>query len=398
MSRRRNRLAVTLHHELVHFLHGFTTSSCYKYSLALLSLCKRLAEDSSRGRLTARRLRKYQHDYEFYDRLRLSAWKGLTTRDLMESTALIEGFMASFEQPTVQMFEDHLAEFYPNESHPYRTILELVRGRFGLELAVDLVPRLTFIALNTSKPVRNFLSWLDRFEGAAAADVIRIDTRTLARFLGVSVPHDLLSPDLLRGNHEVHPFVFDYIEDLWRVGGLARWYEYFAKPSRLLRGEAPPAIANRFLPPALVFSGGELLWLGAAQRWDDEKRRIFLASAAVAGACERLLGRAAPYQFCVQTACPVHATAVCHSWYSPPPSTESHESCGFPNVFAAMFGEAPSKLMVTRRRAGITDAIVNSESVASDAPTQARGSREPTHHAALGLLGRIARRRPSSAE
>ena len=352
MSRRRNRFALTFHHEVVHFLQGLTTSTGHKYSLALLSLYKRMCEDSSRGRLTLRRMRKYRHERQFYESLSGSPWKGLKTRDMMESTAVIEAFMASFQDPTLAMFEDYLAEFYPDPAHPYRTVLEIVRDRFGLDMAVELVPRLTFIALNTSQPVRNFLRFLDILDGAPLLHALVQDTRALASAVGSPLFPELLSPEMLRDAHDVHPFLFSYVEELWAAGGLARWCDYFAKPSRLLRPDAPESLNGKFLPPLIVFSGGEWCWNGAAKSWTRDMQMFYFSVSAVGGACDRLLGAARPYQFCVHTACPVYETALCYSWYAPPPAGRDHKLCEFPKLFDTMFAATPTTLMEMRDRAG----------------------------------------------
>jgi len=161
-----------------------------------------------------------------------------------------------------------------------------------------------------------------------------------------------------------------------------------------LRGDAASTLGDKFLPPALTFSGGEVLWLGAAKRWDTEMRQFFLSVAAVAGACERLLSQVRPYQFCVQLACPVYETALCHSWYSPPPPSQDHASCRFPELFMTMFGASPTSVMETRMRARIMDANVTSEAamLAADRLASGRRLRGLAGRAAAGLAGYVTRR------
>jgi len=349
-TRRSDRLSLTINHECIHFIQCLTTSQLYKYSLSLVSLCGRITKESRSGRLTKRRLRSHKTYYNFLQ-MRLSAsFRGLSAPDLMEGTAVVEGYFGTFRNATVTDFQTHLDEMYPGSDHPYRRVINIVCRRFGLELGLYLIGPLSFFALNTSQPVYNFFRFLDILHKVPESAPFGISANVLGRTVGINPDEWNIIPETIRQKGERHPIYFAYIERLANSysDDPLLLFEMAARPSRLL--SASSAIASQILPARIECNGGRGLWLGIAKGWSTDELLLYVGVATNVGVAERLIREERPYQSCPHSACPVHKTALCHAWYMAPKGPE-WSACQFPRALENIFGATADDLMAIRAAA-----------------------------------------------
>lgn len=336
LSNRDVRLICALNHEGIHFIQALTTSHAYQSSLALLGVCKSVITDGSARRLSLKRLKKHRAEYEFIQSLHHARHRGLTAVDLLEAVAVVETYFATFIDAELAGFEQYLDMFYPGPQHEYRRIYNIVRQHFDIDVALNLIPRLCFVALNTGRPVRTFLSMLKALR-SVPRHILVGDMSVISTLFGLSVgtwAHGL-DPDRLRHRHQTHMFLEPYLERFRSVDRYEELFELASRPSQLARGLGPIGIAREILSPALIWHGGIVLWQGLARRWPDEMRRGYIFITQSAGLCERLLRPRAVPNKCPHFDCPFHAAALCDTWLNIP---DNWNACDFPNAAASITG------------------------------------------------------------
>jgi hypothetical protein len=352
-DRRAFELNLTLDHEFVHFVQGFTTAFPYSYSKGLLELFAEVMETSRAGRLDADALRIYRETYSNYQRQFHQSFRGISTVDLLEAMAVTESFRSTATQVDTAAFRQYLEMCFPDLNSVYRRALAVVAQRFNEETALQLTSRLCFLALNGDDPPANFWYFIDELGREDPKRLCALSASDLAIRLGMEPrgflieTYKTLPPD---GQHKI---ALPYAELLSTLGSYAEIFEFAARPGDWLR--SPPS--EKFLllaPPLVMFSGGRGKKQGLARNWNRDQLFPYFDTAGLVGACERLLRDGRPYQFCPHMQCPVHETALCSGWFAVPQRIAWSE-CAFPKRLNVQFKTTAHDLMKVRASAGGCD-------------------------------------------
>lgn len=347
-SERAYELALTINHEGVHFIQGFTTAFTYSYSVALLNISEQIMSVSRAGHLTPDNLRRFKQSYANYQKQFRKGTRGISATDLLEAVAVTESFRATWPDLSSQAFVDYLLNYYPHEDSVYRRVIDVVNKEFGGEAALNLTPRLCFIALNGDDPPAGFWHMVDVLRHIHIPEIFSLSAWDLAEFFGMDTEGILLKQFKLIPPEGEHRVLLPYLEYLSKLGPYKEIFEFAARPGDRLRQETveDPRWLN-LVPPLIMTSGGRGRVVGLGRTWSETQLFQHIDSAALVGACERLLTDENPYQCCPHTECPVHESALCHAWY-PVPQRMHWSECGFPKRIKVQFGQSAEQLTEIR--------------------------------------------------
>jgi len=334
------RLVLTLNHESVHFLQGMTAALPFSYSLNLLEFCSNLMRDSRERTLDAAAFTRKREQFKQLNSLLYIQSRNVSTVDLLEAMAVVEGFRATATNCTPASFVEHLETFYGTSPSPYRRVIDIVRSTFDNETALESTSRLCFLALNGDNPPDSFWTILEILQShGKPSSLSAID---MMRMAGMDYKTSLLAQHhFLSKEMNTHKILAPYIEYLSRLGSLEDIFEFAARPGDWLRGKGPSG-SEDMVPPVIVFSGGRGKKMGLATKWSEEQFFMFVDATALVGACQALLCGGIMYLACPHTDCPVHSTRLCHAWYAIPTDPKI---CAFPKRFNLHFGCDPSSML-----------------------------------------------------
>lgn len=338
-------LVLTINHETVHFLQGLTTAFLYSISVSYFQLFRDLVQTAKRGDLTKQNLLYFRESYDNFNQQFNSPDNGLTTVHLLEAMAVTEGFRATAPERGLS-FDKYLEDFFPAPDSVYRVVVDEVARRFGPVAALDLTPKLCFIALNGDTPAKNF--WTILRQLPKVPDISLWSTARLSEALGMppdryfvnridSVPADFS-----------HPILKPYLDILRTEWSPAERLELAGSPGYAL-GEIKSSAntkIHRLLPPLIVASGGRGVPLGP-QAQDRDAALGIVAVTALMGAVERLLSDGERYHPCPHRDCPVHSTQLCRAM-CPPSENVGWSNCAFPQILSDQMRLSPAELMTLR--------------------------------------------------
>jgi hypothetical protein len=348
-KRRARNLELTQAHEAIHFLQGFTAAFPYSYSVSLLRFCNRLMNTSREGQLNAARLQAYRDEYAELGSTFESPYGGLSTIDLMEAMAVTESFRATSPEVTPSTFSQYLEEAFPDPASSYRKALSVVISKFGPEIALETTSRLCFLALNGDTPAQSFSIFLRRLGDANRASIKYMSAADLAALFSLDPRASLLSNyGLAVEKGGEHAILMPYLRRLEKIAALPQRFEFAARPGDWLR--RGPSGVEDIVPPLFLYSGGRGLKMGLAKQWSREELFMYFDTGALVGACQCLVGTIHPYVVCPLTDCPVHKTAMCHSWFAVP-HDNNWSTCAFPKRLTLHFQKTPQDLTALKVQA-----------------------------------------------
>jgi hypothetical protein len=308
--------AVTFIHESIHHLQVLSSSYLWLDSLLRVRagtavLFARSEEERRRATLQLRRSSAAFHHRAY----------GVSVADLCEGVAVLESFRATASSACLDdylRFRDH---HFPGKGNSiYRRAFDLLAHETSAEVAYDLLPPLTWLALQGDIPGRSFVRLLASADVRSGALVGR-SPRDLLDLSGTEAP--LADRDLLEQLDPSlrHPTLYPVLLRLHDEVGGDRLLDVFAHPHR--------AVGPEFFPP-LVFGSHRLGQVrnaayGAA-RESQELRLAIPVLTAYLFAAEQLVDRRDAHLPCPHTNCPNHASGLCTGWFTPPPEPDL---CGF---------------------------------------------------------------------
>ncbi len=338
------RFLYTLNHEAVHFYQSFTATMPYAYSRNLVETSIALMKESREGRLDAPRLREFRQAFARYTAQFQSPHRGVSTLDLLEAMAVTEGFRATVgpRENGGPAFTAFLHREFPVADSPYRRVLDIVAKEFGPDAAYDLTPKLCFLALNGDHPAANFWTMLDRLAGEQIIKLgllrakCTIHVGELCETFGMDPKGSLLALSHAVPEAYTHPIFIPYMQALAKIGTLEDRFEFAAQPGNWIAG-AGPSEFNELMPPLIILSGNRGMTNGLAKHWSKDELFQYADATAQIGAGLVLMTEKRPYQACQHSACPAHASALCHQWFAKPHDVP-WQDCAFPERFKTQFG------------------------------------------------------------
>jgi hypothetical protein len=353
-GRRSFELNLTLHHEFVHFLQGFTTAFTYSFSKELLNLFREMMQTSRDGGLDAKAMRAYRQTYFNYQKQVQKKVRGISAIDLLEAMAVTESFRCTAPVVDTAAFRRYLEMCFPPDS-VYRRALTVMAKYFDEETALQVTSRVCFLALNGDDPANNFWHFIDKLSGEDPKKLCALSASDLATKLGMAPPGYLIDTYKTLPLENQHEILLPYLELLSSLAPYAEIFEFVARPGDWLR--TPPGQKFSLLePPLIMFSSGKGMKRGLAGNWNIDQLFPYFEAAGLVGACQRLLTDGRPYHFCPHNACPVHDTALCAGWFAVPQQIAWPE-CAFPKILDRHFKMIPAELMNVRAAAGGRDEL-----------------------------------------
>lgn len=340
-------LVSTLNHEAVHFFSSFTQSFSYNYMKILQNLCVRIMANARQGLLDAKKLRSLREVYNSYDHLITDRKFGASVIDLLESMAVTESFrLSSSKNTTLRNFKAFLRKFFPYEDSTYRRAINIVIQNFGIESALELTPRLCFLALNGDNPGRNFQFFIRRLNELTIIGLPNLKALDLCTIFEMDPADSLLRKYRELSEDKQCKFLTPYVEKLHTLGSFVDIFEYAARPGDLAK-ESDPEFGQIMFPPVILFNNGKHTKSDLFKQLSEDDQFFYFDLAAIMGACERLLLKEELYQYCPHEKCPIHKTALCHMWYAVPQNIP-WAKCAFPKRLKVQFGMDAKSLMQVR--------------------------------------------------
>ena len=249
---------------------------------------------------------------------------GVSCADLCEGAAVLESYKARAAEPTVNDFLLWRNHFFPGKGNSvYRRTFDVMEEQCGKEAAFDLLPVVTFLALQGDIPGRSFerLITNPRLKEKKLVDASAHEILTQ---LGYGIPGivDAETVELMHPSQQ-HPTLYPILLETARELG-DKALDMYARPHRALY----PSLDNA-LPPMIIgpYAEGSFkqLAFGAAYK-DKELRRKFMVYTALVATAERMVSGKEAFVPCSLTNCPNHESGVCAGWYAPPPEIDR---CGY---------------------------------------------------------------------
>ena len=338
------RFLMTINHETTHFIQCFTASFPYSFSLSILEISSQVMDLCRSNRMTPECVIEFKNSFRSRIEQYKSQYQNLTTIDILEAMAVTEGYRATVvdAKNNPEDFHSFLNDCFPNPDSKYRKAIDIVTKMLGKEAGYELTPQLCYIALNGDTPAKNFWFFVDSLSSDRNISISGISSRTILQLFDMDIESTLLR--LIENGlpkDSIHP-IFDPFMIFFsninssNINSLTDRYEFAAKPGQRLRGDDSSTI-RKLVPPLLVCSGGRGIIMGLGSSWSKEELFLYLDASAMIGACLTLLSGENSSQMCTHEQCPVHHSALCHSWFAKPHDIHWSQ-CAFPKRIQVQFG------------------------------------------------------------
>jgi hypothetical protein len=279
--------------------------------------------------------------------------EGLSCRDLLESTAVVESFKLADPDPSLGRFLGFRDHYFAGDSaSPYRRGFDWLADRIGQVSAYELLAPICFAAFAGDDPAGNFATIVrDNLLLGEASALCKLPMAELFQVFGMDVEAHSLHHIHRYDDRDGSPILLPCAKAAVNAIGARRLIEIAARPASM--GSIQGVAELEFLmPPAVAFSAGPGQQLkgnvyGLAKK-DRTFAKLVFELCALLGAAERLTilrGNEDLYQFCPhKQACPHFASALCFRWFTPPSLALGHEKCGFIQSFAAVTKATPREV------------------------------------------------------
>lgn len=246
---------------------------------------------------------------------------GLSVADLCEGVALLESYKAVSAQPSAVSYLRYCERHFPGwSSSVQRRAFDVLANAAGVDVAFDLLPVLSWIALQGDVPGRTFALLASRPDVCSGKFIGESASRIL-RALGIA---DLLAAPLAPARlqpRDRHPILHPVLQRWQQRIDAERLLDVFARPHQGMDGA--------FLPPVIVCTQATAATTVSAHgvaRDAKELQGTAVFMTAVGTAAARVLGGQAQPQACAHVECPNHDGRLCGGWHTPP---ERPDVCGF---------------------------------------------------------------------
>lgn len=328
-------LVLTYWHEWVHFIQSI---SCTHIRI------EGLQKIQTAGALLLSGDKQYKID----SALRLAMLKrrfehrafGVSIHDLCEGVAVLESFRICTVEPNVEAFLSWREEKFPGKGNsPYRRTFDILSHETNADIAFDLLPVLSFLALQGDVPGASFNTLLSnnlvrngQFVGLSAEQIVTgLGYEALFdQFSRISVLHPS------QQHKTLHPILVKIFNRFTSDNAL----NIFARP-HLVRDQLkdPGGIDECLFVPLIVgafrLGSGSMVAFGAA-RENKMLRSGIVHLTAIISAAETILSSRTNYVPCPHQICPNHASKLCSGYFTLP---DSPEICGFRNEIKSLTGK-----------------------------------------------------------
>ena len=355
-SARAQQLLSTERHEYIHYIQA--AGSRFLQSLSwtqLLSAVSLLRKGPHKDQLALFRL--------LQQILSKPVAEGLSCLDILESGAVLEGYKLDKQDwgvhpdspRAIAEFPTALARFRSDPAQSrYHVAFDWLERKLGMEAAYLLFMPLSFIAFNTDDPVRRFTAaaaYLGRRKGRRAKQILNEPVADIVARTDLAQGLWLTNPESLDWAIEQGPPVTLAALHIVEVLGLRGALEFFGRPWRLDKADAPQWLKDVVAPLALIWSSASGVIQAQLSDLASQDERVLakvLSHVATIGMAERLSavasGVTTVYRFCPHNTCPHYGPALCHRYYLPPPLARHHDTCDFVKDFDAVTQASSSEV------------------------------------------------------
>jgi hypothetical protein len=231
---------VTLVHELMHHLQVLSSAYLWRDAAHRADAAAQIFDRGVAGvhRAAAVRLARVERAFRY------RAF-GVSVVDLCEAAAVLESYKARMARPTADEFVQWREVYFPGKGNSvYRRAFDIFAEESGIEAAFDLLPVVTFLALQGDIPGQVFDDLLSA-PRIRSGQLVGKSAQEVIAELGVQLPFTSRPQGIadLPAN-ERHPTLQAVLPDvLERAGGDT--LEIFARPHLAARN----GIAEMWLPP-----------------------------------------------------------------------------------------------------------------------------------------------------
>ena len=329
---------MAIRHEMIHFLHSFTTAYLYNHAVEMVRYAFNILDHFPE--FLASKNQKTPLE-SVIDKLELREY-GISVRDILEGVAVVESYKMNTPNPNVEDFlkkRDHY--FSGREDSYYCRSFDYLSEKVSQEFAYHLLAPLSFLSLQFDNPPKYFQIIVeDNLPGLSLEKLIRASVPELYECFGMDInKHILFALDDLPPNMK-HPVLLECAVYAASSCGVWNLLEFAARPSliELSRIKPEPECLDGLMPPLLVTSSSpgsklQALYFGVARN-DREMSALMIRLQGLIGAAERLTkwkDKSLPTpQFCPQQGnCPHHKSALCFEYFAPPSIELGYKNCGF---------------------------------------------------------------------
>jgi hypothetical protein len=324
----------TFWHEWVHHIQALSCAQIRIEGLQMIQMAAGLvfSKDEETQRNSAMQLALLDRRFEH------RAF-GVSMRDLCEGVAVLESYRIHYVEPNAEGFLSWRDIAFPGKGNsPYRRTFDILANETNAEIAFDLLPVLTFLALQGDVPGASFDTLLVD-ERVRSAQLVGQPARRIVTDLGYSVLPDQFSRVTELHPSQRHKTLYPVLAKLVGTLGPDEALEIFARPHTVMDWQKPSrGIDGALMPPLIVGAhrpdSGAYVAFGAARESKDLRIGILLLTAMLSAA-ESIVSPREKRVPCPHQKCPNHASSICHGYFTPPSDSNN---CGFRNEIRSVTG------------------------------------------------------------
>lgn len=327
------RNSVAFVHEMVHHIQLLYSSTLYLNELAKLVSATQILKLGSVASVKAN-VREFVRLTQFEKR----RMRGISIMDLVEGGAVLDGFKGAFKTDLSDFIRYRDINFPGKGNSIYRRTFDVMSFVCGQDIAYDLLPFVTYLALQGDIPGWSF-EHLIRDK--------RIQTGTWAGKEASYILDELSFGNPAQKYREIdtlhplqrHPVFYPIMREIGKILTDKELNEIFARPSLIDKFEHQNSIMEMFYPPLVAGSfprgGGLGFQLWGIAKTNGELPKLMIHLAAIVGAAESLLFPSETYMPCKESLCPHYATKMCIRYFAP---SKSYTECGFQEIVKELMG------------------------------------------------------------
>ncbi len=334
----------TFVHEIIHHIN--TISSNYLYLQSLLTTQYSLEIAYGNKERHFQEMSKYlvNRDSAYKDRS-----FGISIVDLLEGNAVLCSYRYGYKQGNVNHFLEFRNKYFPGKGNsPYRRTFDVFSHSCGVEAAFDLLPVLTFLALQGDIPGRSFEIILshpkiqsNELVGLSLKDIIKelhyneiiIDKYRNLRFTPKEQQH-LIFHKILVDVFNKFPFdnIIEFFGRPWKINEISE--------ISLIQSLYPPIFMGSYSTDERVSYSA----YGLASN-DKDFADLIITIQSMVGATYGILGKRET-TLCPHTNCSSYSSNLCSGWFL---FGQASTNCGFRNRTLNMFKKEPYEILKDRK-------------------------------------------------
>ena len=369
---------IAIHHEWVHYVQSITSASTHYAGQEMLRLAGEIVVSAAKGEALGSLQesfsqlseslygRRADESFRFVDMdggtifVPLPDSYQLGLLDLLEGVAVLESYKLCMENAQVDDFLRFRDICFPGTAkNVYRWSFNWLASDIGLEAAYELLGPVSFFALQTDDPAREFIRISTLLSQEKDLDYKALtDIKVLSEFT-----HPRGWTSWLQNFEHGEPESGHVTLDPCTAYATTRLGVDMTTQLGAIPSQVTPESFEALRPPVIAYSGIDAVTFEIAVfARENHLAETILDWTSVVGAAERLtiLAETEVYQFCPhKLECPHFESALCHKNFAPPGVLRSYDQCRFPNTLHKMISLAPSALWkaVGRERKSIRELV-----------------------------------------